>query len=73
MPENSSLYDKYRFYQCYQTWKQLNCTQIQSPQESIISISGYDTKLFLLPTYIPKILDPIILKFKSIPDIVKIE
>ena len=68
MPENISLYNNYRFYQCYHSWKELKCTQIKNPNESLISIEGYDTKLFLVPKYIPKTLDSVILKFKSIPD-----
>jgi len=73
MPEKDTLYDNYRFYQCYHSWKELHCTQITNPRESLISLSDYDTKLFLVPKYIPKTLDRIILKFKSIPDRVNIE
>lgn len=58
-----------RFYHCYQAWNGLNCVRTQ---DSVVPPVYKNTRIFHIPKYVPTILDPFIIKFKAMPDRIRI-
>lgn len=56
---------KSRFYHCYHVWNELNCVRTK---DQVVPPVYKDTGIFHIPKYLPTILDPLIIKFKSMPD-----
>ena len=55
--------NEYRFYHCYQTPGSIVCYPVEN---ETIQPSAPDSRLLFVPTYVPKILDTLVLNYKCI-------
>ncbi len=69
-PPPKRFEDDYRFYHCYEDWSALKCTKVESPS---VSPTRENTKLLFVKKFIPERFDSKILKYKWLPNEVKIE
>ena len=62
--------DRVRFYSCHEDWNGLKCTQVDHPEDDSLTPN---TRLLIIPAWVPEKLDRMILKYKWVPSRVILE